>query len=170
MTVIERMAAFFSGCYLKACKNTDSKRPLWERFAMEVNAADKNQYPILPKFHKTRGTKERNTKTLVSKPGRMRTVDVMQYLNLTEEQVRWARKKHLLPEPAEGGGPGYNLYWNEIDIKSMPLTHVARIKSGYFHGNKRYDGLPTYQSVLDAEREEEQGKLFDGQQTENIPA
>lgn len=161
MTVIERMADFFSGCYLKAVKNTDTKLPLWERFALEVDAADKNQYPTLPKFHKTRGTKERNTKVLVSKPGMMRTVDVMQFFNLSEEQVRWAKKKHLLPEPALGGGAGHNLYWREIDIKSVPMWHVTRIKAGYFKGNTRYDGLPTYESVLEAEREEAQGTIFD---------
>ena len=154
MELLEHMADFFSECYLKACKDKDNPLPLWVRFAKEVDAADKDQYPILPKFHKTRGTKERNTKVLVSIPGMMRTVDVMRYLNLSEQQVRWARKKHLLPEPARGGGAGHNLYWAETDIKAIPMMHIARLKSGYFNGNKRYDGLPTYQSVLDAEATE----------------
>ena len=148
--IIERMADFFSGCYFKACRDNDSETPLWERFAQEV-AASEDQYPILPKFHKTRGTKERNVKVVVKIPGLMRTVDVMQFLNLSEQQIRWARKKHLIPDPVRGGGAGYNLYWDEAAIKAIPKAHIARLKAGYFRGNKLFDGLPTYESILAAE-------------------
>ena len=159
MSEIAMLADFLMECHEKAFKREDKNVPLWRRVAEEVMKADKDIYNILPKFHKTRGTKERNTKALVQIPGMMRTVDVMRYLNMSEQQVRWARKKNLIPLPARGGGAGFNLYWREADIKAIPPWHIERIKNGYFSGNKLHNGLPTYEAILSAEQSEGASQL-----------